>query len=435
MMRVLWITYTVFDPFFPFAKGSPFRSSSWTAPLFYSLYKQQNIELGSIAPVLNGEYQKEEIQDIVYYSLPINSGDNETHLNNDLINSYQKAIYDFKPDVIHVHGVEKNFGLIRKYIDPDIPIVCSIQGLINPYYLFLKHSVSTLNLKKHMSLKNWLGRGGVKGTFRNWRKYMDIEKEILKINQYFIGRTHWDKSQVAAFNSSAHYFHGEELLRPAFFTREWNIDKCIRHRIFISSAAYPIKGFHILLHAAAILKMKYPDIQIVAPLSSFNLNSSKINEYLKAEDYGNYLKNEIIRLDLKPNVVLLHNLTAEEMIDEFCKANAFVLASFAENSPNALGEAMLIGTPSVVSPVGGVLSIVKDEESALVFPAGDYAMLAHQIDRVFENDELAIKLSVNAKSVALRRHDVEKTTEQYMSLYKDVIQLHKQMRNKANGDS
>lgn len=434
-MRVLWITYTVFDPFFPLVKGSPFRSSSWTAPLFYSLYKKQNIELGSIAPVINGEYQKEKIKNVIYYSLPIKSGDNETYLNKKLIKSYQKAINDFKPDIIHIHGVEKNFGLIRKYIDSTIPIVCSIQGLVNPCYDSLKYSVATLHLNKYRSLKNWLGRGGVKAALKNWKNYSSIEKEIIEINEYFIGRTLWDKSQLKAYNMKAKYFQGEELLRKPFYNNTWSVEKCTRHRVFISSAAYPLKGFHILLKAAAILKQKFPDIQIVAPMSVLDISSSAIKSFLIAEDYGNYLKKEVRRLKLKDNLVLFSNLSASEMANEYSKAHVFVLPSFIENSSNALGEAMLIGTPVIVSPVGGVLSIVKNEESALVFPAGDYAMMAHQIQRIFENDELAHKLSVNAKSVAQKRHDVKNTTEQYMNLYKDIIQLHKKKKIKTNDDS
>lgn len=424
-MRILWITYTVFDPFFPLVKGRPFKSSPWTTPLFFSLYKEENIQLGSVVPVLNGEYQKEEIESIIYYSLPINSGNNETHLDKDLINSYQTAINDFKPDIIHIHGVEKNFGLIRKYIDPDIPIVCSIQGLVNPCYDSLKYSVATLQLNKYRSLKNWLGRGGVKAALKNWRIYGFIEKEILEINHYFIGRTLWDRSQLAAFNEQAAYFQGEELLRQPFYSRTWNIKDCTRYRVFISSAAYPLKGFHVLLKAAAILKRKYPNVQIVAPMSGLNLNSSALKSFLIDEDYNNYLKKEVSKLKLADNLILFSNLTAVEMADEYSKAHVFVLPSFIENSSNALGEAMLVGTPSVVSSVGGVLSIVKDEESALFFPAGDYAMLAHQIDRIFQNDELANKLSVNAKSVALERHDVEKTTRQYINIYKEIIKLHK----------
>ena len=214
-------------------------------------------------------------------------------------------------------------------------------------------------------------------------------------------------------------------MRKPFYNKDWDIKKCTRHRIFISSAAYPLKGFHILLKAAAILKQEYPDIQIVAPVSVLNLNSSGLKNYLIAEDYSNYLKKEVNRLNLIDNLTLFSKLTAIEMANEYSKAHVFALPSFMENSSNALGEAMSLGTPCVVSSVGGVISIIKDEENALAFPAGDYAVMAHQIKRIFENDKLANKLSVNAKSVALKRHNVIETTKQYMDIYKDVIQLHK----------
>src|SRR5690554_4705897 len=153
-MRVLWITYNVFDPFIPFVKGLPTRSAAWTTPLFYSLYKEENIQLGSIATIEGGEFQIKEIDNVIYYSVPIKSGENARFLNNKLSDNYLRAINDFKPDIIHVHGVENNFGLLRKYVDAKIPIVCSIQGLIKPCYEFLKYSVATLDLNKYKSLKN-----------------------------------------------------------------------------------------------------------------------------------------------------------------------------------------------------------------------------------------------------------------------------------------
>lgn len=424
-MRVLWITYNVFEPFIPFVKGFPTRSAAWTTPLFYSLYKEENIQLGSIATIEDGEFQTEEIDNILYYSVPIKSGENAELLNEKLIDNYLRAINDFKPDIIHVHGVENNFGLLRKYVDAKIPIVCSIQGLINPCYEFLEYSVATLHLNKYRSLKNWLGRGGVKAALKKWRDYSVIEKEILEINQYFIGRTLWDKAQLAAYNHQAVYFQGEELLRKPFYNKVWDIKDCTRHQIFISSAAYPLKGFHVLLKAAAILKKRFPNIQIIAPLSNLNLNSSSLKNFLIAEDYSNFLNKEIKRLGLVDNIILFSKLTAEEMANEYSKTHVFVLPSFMENSSNALGEAMIIGTPSIVSSVGGITSIVKDEESALFFSAGDSAMLAYQISRVFEDDELANRLSANAKSIALKRHNMTETTSQYIEIYKNTIKLHK----------
>jgi glycosyltransferase involved in cell wall biosynthesis len=423
-MRVFWITHDVFEVFFPYVKGQPTKGGSWVAPLFYNILQQPGITLASVTPVINGNEQKQEIDGVVYYSIRISKNENASVMSANLANRYLSVINDFQPDIIHIHGTEKNFALLRKYVDTKIPIVCSIQGIVSSCLDYLKYSVANAELKKHRSVKNRVGRGGVNSTLRKWRKYSDIEKEVYRINRYFIGRTAWDKAQLAAMNAGASYFHGEELLRPAFYQHVWKIDECERHRIFVPSAEYPLKGFHTLLQAAAILKRQFPEVKIVAPLSSFTLKSSKIKDVFIGEDYSNYLKSEIRKLKLTENIILRKRLSADEMAAEYSKAHLFVLPSFLENSPNSLGESMMTGTPCVASSVGGVTSIVKDNESSLLFSPGDYVFLAYQIARIFSDDELALKISANAREIALRRHNITQTSRQYYQIYSEIIKQH-----------
>lgn len=84
----------------------------------------------------------------------------------------------------------------------------------------------------------------------------------------------------------------------------------------------------------------------------------------------------------------------------------------------------MIGTPVVTTPVGGVPSILEDENEALFAPAGDPYMMAFQIKRIFENNELSASLSQHAHQKALKRHNCEKTTAQYINIYHQIIQLH-----------
>ena len=423
-LRILWITHDVFECFFPYVKGKPTTGGSWIAPLFYGIKNLQGVKLGSVTPVINGEAQKKVLDNINYYSISIRNNESYKGMSNSLASKYLWVINDFKPDIIHVHGTEKNFGLISKYLDFNIPVVCSIQGVIRPCYDYLKFSVTNIQLRKHQSLKNIMGRGGINAALKLWFKYIKIEKELYKINKYFIGRTFWDKAQLRVMNPDAYYFHGEELLRSPFYTTSWDINRCERYRIFISSAAYPLKGFHVLVHALVLLKNRFPSVKVVAPLSSINMNSSKLKDFLIAEDYNNYLKSEIKKYKLEDNIIFLNHLTAEEMAFQYSKAHVFVLPSFIENSPNSLGESMIIGTPTVVSPVGGVTSIVVDNESSLLFPSGDHAAMAFQIGRIFSDDNLAARISCNAREIALQRHDVKQATIQYYNIYSEIIKLH-----------
>ena len=79
-----------------------------------------------------------------------------------------------------------------------------------------------------------------------------------------------------------------------------------------------------------------------------------------------------------------------------------------------------VSTCTIPVELGGVGSII-DNESALIFPIGDFRMLAFQIDRIFQSDELASELSQRSKLIADDRHDVEKITESYINIYKDII--------------
>ncbi|MFE3869268.1 glycosyltransferase family 4 protein [Flavobacterium sp. LS2P90] len=422
-MKILWITHDVLEPFFPFVEGKPTKGGSWIDPLFFGLASFKDAQMGMINPVIEGKNQKKLISGITYYTIPIRKGDNKTALAKELVENYLSVIIDFKPDIIHIHGTENNFGLIRQFVPLHIPIVCSIQGIISSILPYFSISVSDFQYKYFKSIKNWLGRGGIDGYKNRWQSYSIIEKKIISINKYFIGRTLWDKAQVLGLNCTAFYYHGEELLRTDFLNSSWDIKICNRETIFMSSGSYSLKGLHVLLKAVAVLKEKYPNIKVQIPLANINIKTS-IRDYFFGEDYSIFIAKLICKLNLENNIVFFQKLNAAEMALQFKNSHVFVLSSFIENSPNSLGEAMMLGTPSVVSAVGGTFSMVKDGESALLFPSGDHFYLAHQIDRIFSNDDLAISLSIKAKEIASLRHNVNLVTNQYYNNYKEIIKLH-----------
>ena len=420
-MRVLWITHDVLPEFAPFVSGDYSLGGSWIPPLFYSLAENEDIELGIVSPVVNGAYLKKEIDGIQYFSIPIVAGGNTRHMSPDTVENYIKVIDAFEPDIIHIHGVEKNFGLLTKYINRKLPVVCSIQGIINSYYDSLKLSAVSFDKLRFKSIKTLLGMGGgIKAMAAKWEKYCVVEKEIIEINQYFIGRTEWDKSQICAMNPNALYFHGEELLRADFYSKKWEAKKCERHSIFMSSGAYSIKGLHLMIQAMSLLVEKYPNLKLYVPL--FNHSNSKWKRLIFGNEYNNYISHLINVHLLKENIIFLPRLSAASMADLFLKSHVFALPSYVENSPNSLGEAMMVGTPSVVSYCGGVGSIVGNE-SALISPVGDFRILAFQLDRIFQSDEFSSELSQRSHLIADKRHDVEKTTESYINIYKDIINI------------
>src|SRR5690554_3955941 len=225
-MRILWIVNDLLEVMRPYVKGKPSLGGSWIAPLLNSLSDIETVKIGCITPVFKGNSQKLKINNVVYYTIPIVKFENIRDMSYSLADRYLWAINDFKPDLIHVHGTEKNFGLLRKFINNETPIVCSIQGVVSPCYDGLKFSTANIEIKKYRSIKNLLGRGGVSYALRKWKQFIPIEREVYKLNNYFIGRTGWDKAYLMSINPDAAYFHGEELLRNEFYNKKWDIDKC-----------------------------------------------------------------------------------------------------------------------------------------------------------------------------------------------------------------
>ena len=96
---------------------------------------------------------------------------------------------------------------------------------------------------------------------------------------------------------------------------------------------------------------------------------------------------------------MLGKLSEEEMKQQFLKSNVFVCASVLENSPNTVGEAMLLGVPVVASRAGGIPDMITDGSEGLLFETGNPADLASAVDKVFsqekdaEGDTLAVRIS------------------------------------------
>jgi glycosyltransferase involved in cell wall biosynthesis len=137
--------------------------------------------------------------------------------------------------------------------------------------------------------------------------------------------------------------------------------------------------------------------------------------------YGASLKREIARLGLQNIVELPGPINEDELVAGLLQANVFVIASLLENSPNSLCEAQLVGLPCVASYVGGIPSLVQDEETGLLFPSGDAAVLATCIQDIFVNDDMAMKLGASAKSMALERNDPTTIVEKVIQAYQTVI--------------
>ncbi len=409
-MKILWIA----------------QPHSWITPLLSALRNSFDGEIALIIPVVtNSKYEEYEKDGIMFFNIPFSDQELKRTMRKETFNKFFHTIQKINPDIIHIHGTERNYSQIQSLI-PNIPIVISIQGILNAYKRYNLNFLTKKELIRYNSLKNLLGIG-VLVKMEKLFNTSTFELDILKNGKYFIGRTEWDIAHTTLRNRTAKYFTGEELLREAFYkmSQSWQLEKCNEYSIFIPSGISPLKGLHWAIKTVALLKPFYPNIHLYVPgISPVLAKHNKFKKILLGEGYFSYITHQIKTFELTGQITFLPQLNAQEMAKQMQKAHVFLSPSSIDNSPNSIGEAMMIGTPVVTTPVGGITSFLKDNETCLLSPSGDAYLMAFQIKKIFDNKELAQRLSSAAFKVAEKRHHKQNTVNQYISIYKEAINLH-----------
>jgi glycosyltransferase involved in cell wall biosynthesis len=242
------------------------------------------------------------------------------------------------------------------------------------------------------------------------------EIDALKLVKNVGGRTEWDYTCTEIINANRRYFHIGESLRKEFYTDQWDIEQCEKHSIFVSQCSYTIKGFHLLLDAVNILKRKFPDIKVYTTGQSVMNGNFNIRE----NSYAKFLRKKIEKFNINDKVFFCGQLDADGMKERYLRANVFVSPSLIENSSNSIGEAMLIGCPVVSSLVGGVSDFITDGVEGLLYQSSAPYMLAQKIAQIFNNNELANNLSINARKKAQLLFDQDRNVQELLTAY-DLI--------------
>jgi L-malate glycosyltransferase len=417
-MRILWITNIVFPaPSSQIGMPGPVVGG-WMFSLANQLLLHPEIKL-AIASIYNGkETISYNLEGVIYYLLPAESGP-----------SYQKSLeprwqiicQEFKPDVVHIHGTEYFHALACMYACPDLSYVISIQGLLTIISRYYFGGINKSEIFSHMTFRDIFNRDSIFHGKKNFEKASNLEKLYFQECPNIIGRTTWDFVHSKILNRASNYHFCNELLRDSFYCcSKWDINKITPYTIFLSQSVYPIKGLHQVIKAVAILKSDFSHIKVRVAGKNIIRNKT-FSEKIKLTGYGSYILSLIRKYNLGDIVSFVGNLNEEQMVKEYLNAHLFICPSIIENSPNSLGEAQLLGVPSIAAYAGGIPDMITHEKTGLLYRFEEVEILAHSIRRIFEDNVLALKLSEEGKIVASERHDRIKNTENMISIYKKVV--------------
>lgn len=142
-----------------------------------------------------------------------------------------------------------------------------------------------------------------------------------------------------------------------------------------------VKNYPLQLKAVAALRAEFPSLllHIVGD----------------GEDMG-ALKEMAAQLDIEEHVIFHGPKYHTELGVFFTQADCFVLSSDSEGWAMVVIEAATAGLPVVMTNVGCAGTVIKNEDSGLVVPAGDEAALTEALRRVISEPALRASLEQGA---------------------------------------
>jgi glycosyltransferase involved in cell wall biosynthesis len=268
-------------------------------------------------------------------------------------------------------------------------------------YLLTEHGVylreQYLNLRRQ-----------VKSHFVRWFLYRLVES-VVGLNYHFADQV----SPVCTFNArwEKHLGVPEKRVKVIFNGVDpERFQRCEGEntgRPLISTVGliYPLKGQLDLIDAAALLRPKFPDVEV--------------RLYGSPSDAGYFdkCKQKVAELQLENNVTFAGS--TKEPWKVYSSADIMAFPSISEGFPYVVLEAMLCGAAIVATDVGGVAEALGN--CGLLVPSKVPSAMADAISYLLANKEERERLGRNAKARALELFTEKQFLSSYQNTYRELV--------------
>ena len=431
-MRVLWVINLILPAFAASQGLTASVREGWLSGLYRAVRGTMGAETDFSLCIAYPEPPDETISDRIEWDGVVWYGFREDLKHPEKYDArmeqrFSGILADAQPDIVHVFGTEfPHAGAALKAFGRPERSLVGIQGICTRiaecYMAGLPEDV-----QREVTIRDFLKRDSLRQQQKKFAMRGERERETVALAGHITGRTAFDEHETGLMHPGRVYHPMNETLREEFYTGQWEKKGVIPHRIFLSQGDYPLKGFHYLLMAVAELLREEPDTYgdltvAVAGNSVIGGNGSRIPLFLKIGTYGKYLRRLIEEEQLADHVEMLGSLSASQMKEEMLKAGLFACPSELENSPNSMGEAMLLGVPVVASDTGGIPSLLKAGREGILVRPGDIHGLAEAIRQIFDEPMIASLYGENARKRALVTHDPEKNLRRLFEIYGEICE-------------
>jgi glycosyltransferase involved in cell wall biosynthesis len=165
----------------------------------------------------------------------------------------------------------------------------------------------------------------------------------------------------------------------------------------------PVKGFHHLLEASALVLRQFPSTTFVV------LGDGPAAEALHRRS---------VQLGVADRVTFAGS--SNNMPAAYASFDVFVLPSLSEAMPMSLMEAMAAAKPVVATSVGSIPMMINDHQNGLLVPPADPVALAAGLCELLASREARFRMGSAAQATAISRFAAATMALRYAALYNEA---------------
>lgn len=198
--------------------------------------------------------------------------------------------------------------------------------------------------------------------------------------------------------------------------REITSDKdSLKHKLGITSGQLVFstvanlekrKGHIYLFKAIKELVAEQPNLDTIFLIEGKGPCQNELLKYIE----DNHLEKYIKMINIK-NIYDLYNITDVFILPSICN----------EDFPNTIIESMSLGIPVISTKIAGIPEQIVEGKTGFLLPPKDHISLRDAIIKLIDNEELRLKMSINAKIRFENEFTAEISVNNYLNLYNKMV--------------
>jgi glycosyltransferase involved in cell wall biosynthesis len=133
------------------------------------------------------------------------------------------------------------------------------------------------------------------------------------------------------------------------------------------------------------------------------------------------MEEKVKKLNLENNIEFVGFIAHENVIKYYNMLSIFIAVSRRESFGVSILEAASLEIPSITSNIGGLTEVNLHNETGIVIEPDNPSKLAQSIIKLYKDNELRIRLGVNARKMVLKEFDWNESVNKMLKIYRDTI--------------